>query len=155
MNPLQQPMPLKILFADDDADDRFFFDKALKEISIATHLTTFDDGEQLMNYLFENSENLPDMLFLDLSMHRKNGLECLIEIKQNDNLKDLLMIMFSTSYARDSKYEQKMIKKLYKIGAQDFIRKPGDFEQLKQAIHNVLTRVIATKTLYEEESYAL
>ena len=65
MNPNQQNAPLNILLADDDTDDRFFFDKALKEIPIATHLTTVHDGEQLMNYLSENSEHLPDVLFLD------------------------------------------------------------------------------------------
>src|ERR1017187_552055 len=97
--------PIKILFADDDADDRFFFDKALKEIPIANHLTSVNDGEQLMNYLSGNSENIPDILFLDLSMPRKNGFECLVEIRQNEKFKDIKVIMFSTSYPRDANYE--------------------------------------------------
>ncbi|MDP1764331.1 MAG: response regulator [Sediminibacterium sp.] len=138
---------VNILLADDDIDDRLFFDKALKEIPITTQLTTVHDGEQLMNYLSENSENLPDILFLDLSMPRKTGFECLSEIKHNKKLQALFVVMFSTSYSRDIIYEQSMIDILSKIGAQDYIRKPGDFEQLKKIIHNVLIRVTEEKRL--------
>src|SRR5450432_737613 len=127
MKPDPQNAPLRILLAEDDTDDRFFFDKVLKEIPIATHLTTVHDGEQLMNYLSENSDHLPNVLFLDVSMPRKTGLECLSEIKENEKMKDLSVIMFSTFYSRDINYEQDMIKKLYTIGAHDYIRKPGDF----------------------------
>src|ERR1035437_3557922 len=147
--------PLNILFADDDADDRFFFDKALKELPIPTHFTTVNDGVQLMNYLSENSENLPDVLFLDLSMPNKNGLECLVEIRQNEKLKDLTVIMFSTSYPRDIKYENVMINMLGEIGAQDYIRKPGDFVQLKSVIHQALIKAMAKTSLNGGESYVL
>ena len=58
----EQHAPLKILLADDDTDDRFFFNRVLKEIPIAIHLTTVHDGAQLMNYLSENSQHLPDLL---------------------------------------------------------------------------------------------
>ena len=64
---------MKILLADDDLDDLFFFKKALSEIPIETELTTAHDGEELMAYLTENSDHLPDVLFLDLSMPRKTG----------------------------------------------------------------------------------
>src|SRR5450759_3766148 len=92
---------LNILLADDDTDDCFFFDKALRETPIATHLTIVHDGEQLMDYLSKNSEHLPDVLFLDLSMPRKTGFECLSEIKENKKLKDLPVVMFSTSFPQD------------------------------------------------------
>ncbi len=137
----KQHIPLNILLAEDDTDDRFFFDKALKEIPIATHLTTFQDGEELMNYLSENSDQLPDILFLDLSMPRKTGFECLTEIKENDKLKNIPVVMFSTSYARDNNYEQNMIDMLYKIGAENYIRKPSDFNQLIVVIQQVLIKL--------------
>ena len=138
---------LNILLAEDDQDDRDFFDKALKEIPIPTHLTTVYDGEQLMNYLYKNSEHLPNVLFLDLNMPRKNGFECLCEIKENAKLKDLLVVMFSTSYPRDSQYEEDMINRLLKIGAHDFIRKSDNLAQLKEFIHQVINRVV------EKESF--
>jgi CheY-like chemotaxis protein len=139
-------VPLNILLADDDSDDRFFFVKALQEISIATDIHTVNDGEQLMDYLTLNDENIPDILFLDLNMPRKNGFECLFELKDNSKLKSIYVIMFSTSYPRDLNYEIDMIKRLYKIGAQDYIRKPSDFEQLKQVIHFAINKVIDINT---------
>ena len=138
---------LNVLLADDDTDDCSFFDKALREIPIATHLTFVHDGEQLMNYLSKNSEHLPDVLFLDLSMPRKNGFECLSEIKENKKLKDLPVVMFSTSFPQDMNYEEKMINMLLKIGAYDYIRKSGDFAQLKQVIHNTLNKVVENNSL--------
>lgn len=132
---------LHILLADDDKDDRFLFQEALSELPISTELKTVHDGEQLMNYLNENAKNLPDVLFLDLNMPRKNGFECLSEIKITDELKHLPVIMFSTSYPRDMHYEQDMINMLYKIGAHDYIRKPANFGELKEVIHTSLLKI--------------
>lgn len=133
---------LHIILADDDIDDRLFFEKALKEIPIPNRLTIVNDGEQLINYLIENVDHLPDVLFLDLSMPRKTGFECLTEIKESKILKDLPVIMISTSFPRDNKYEQNIIKMLYSIGAMDYIRKPGDYQTLKEVIHTSLIKVI-------------
>lgn len=130
-----------IILADDDLDDRFFFEKALKEIPIPNRLTTVRDGEELMNYLHANTDQLPDVLFLDLSMPRKTGFECLTEIKEDDRLKDLPVIMLSTSFPRDNKYEQNIISMLYTIGAMDYIRKPGNYEKLKEVIHTALIKL--------------
>jgi CheY-like chemotaxis protein len=94
-----------------------------------------------MTYLFENSKNLPDVLFIDLSMPRKNGFECLTEIKENKKLKDLHVVMFSTSFPRDKNYEENIINMLFNIGANDYIRKSEDLAQLKQVIHNSLIKV--------------
>jgi len=138
---------LKILLADDDMDDCFFFEKALEELQLSTHLTIVRDGEQLMNYLSENSKNLPDVLFLDLNMPRKNGFECLCEIKEHESLKGIPVVMFSTSYPRDEIYEADMVNTLLKIGAHHFIRKPGDFAQLKQVIHQTLTMFAERKSM--------
>jgi CheY-like chemotaxis protein len=133
--------PLNILLADDDVDDCIFFDKALKALPLATILTTVHDGEQLMNYLADHAENLPDVLFLDLSMPRKTGFECLSEIKESNKLKYLPVVMCSTSYPKDMIYEQDMINMLIKIGAHIYIRKPGGFEQLKKVIHEALITI--------------
>ena len=98
--------PLNVLLADDDADDCKFFKDALEELSPNTQLTIVGDGDELMNFLndavrAENFQPLPDVLFLDINMPRKNGFECLEEIKQNEKLKHLSVIMFSTSNSRE------------------------------------------------------
>jgi CheY-like chemotaxis protein len=138
---------LNILLADDDTDDCLFFEKALEELQLSTHLITVHDGEQLMNFLSENSEHLPDVLFLDISMPRKTGVECLYEINENKKLKDLSVVMFSTSFPQDSNYEENLINTLSKMGAHHYIRKSGDFAQLKQIIHNTLIMEAEKKLL--------
>ena len=145
--------PLQILLADDDPDDCYFFEKALKEIPIKTNLTVVRDGEQLMNYLLENisGDDRTNIIFLDLSMPRKTGFECLQEIKDNIHLKDIRVVMLSTSYPRDMIYEKDMIKMLNEIGAANFIRKPSDFAQIKDLIHTELTKVIENKLLNGQE----
>lgn len=132
---------IRILLADDDRDDRFLFQEALSEIDIETTLETVHDGEQLMKYLLEHAENLPDVLFLDLNMPRINGFECLSEIKVTDKIKEIPVIMFSTSFPRDAHYEQDMIQMLMKIGATDYIRKPANFNELKDVIRGSLLKI--------------
>ena len=148
-----QTTTLNILLADDDIDDRFFFDSALKELSIKTHLTTVNDGEQLMDYLYKQLKHPPDVLFLDLSMPRKSGIECLAEMKEHIKLKDIPVVMFSTSYSRDKNYEQNMIQMIYNIGANDFIRKPSNIGLLKDIIYESLHKVIENKALVKEEKW--
>lgn len=133
---------INILLADDDKDDRLFFENALKEITIPTQLKTVNDGEELMDYLGKSLEHLPDILFLDLSMPRKTGYECLTEIKENIKLKDIHVVVFSTSYSRDKVYELDLANKLFEIGAQNYIRKPGDFKQLRNIIELSLTKLL-------------
>jgi CheY-like chemotaxis protein len=136
---------LKILLAEDDQDDRDFFDKMLKDIPISTHLVTVYDGEQLMNYLYKNSEHLPNVLFLDLNMPLKNGFECLSEIKLSKMLNQLPVIIFSTSF------EQEVVNQLYQNGAQFFIRKPSEFSQYKKIIQQSLI-LIAQKNILQPTS---
>ncbi len=137
--------PLKILLADDDRDDRELFEKALKEIPIATHLRTVSNGEELMDHLFKNSMDLPDILFLDLSMPRKTGFECLIEIKEDKKLEALDVVIFTTSFTQGLELELKLSSTLSSMGSQNYIRKPAGFEQLKHTLHQELIRVIAAQ----------
>jgi CheY-like chemotaxis protein len=135
---------MNILLADDDKDDCIFFQKALEGVSKYSHLTIVNDGEKLMDYLLANSEQLPHVLFLDINMPRKNGLECLSEIRQNEKLKNLPVVMFSTNNSWDT------INMLFKSGAHVYIHKPSDFAQLKQVIHNAIplaTEIIAKNPL--------
>lgn len=132
MNPDQ----FHILLADDDLDDCFFFEEALEEFPLSIRLSIVQNGEKLMQQLHNKSEKLPDLLFLDLNMPLKNGFECLGEIKQNDKLKHLPVIIISTSFVND------VVNLLYKKGAQFYIRKPAEFSQLKQAIHQVISKTV-------------
>ncbi len=129
---------IHLLLADDDPDDRFFFDKTLRLLPIPTHLTMVEDGQKLMNFFSENSEQLPDALFLDLNMPRKNGSECLKEIKANNKLKDLPVIIYSTSLHED------IAELLYREGAHYYIRK-GGLDELEKILHYVVTLIVEEK----------
>lgn len=126
---------LNLLLADDDKDDCLFFKDALDELPVTAQLTTVHNGEQLMQLLSEKIGELPSVLFLDLNMPRKNGFECLSEIKLNEDFKELPVIIFSTSF------EQDVVNLLYKKGGQYYIRKPAEFSQLKKVILEALTLI--------------
>jgi len=128
------PNPIILLLADDDKDDCLFFKDALAELPITADLTMVHNGEQLMQLLADEKvvPPLPHVLFLDINMPRKNGFECLADIKSDEKLKSLPIIIFSTSY------EQDVVNLLFKNGAQHYIRKPADFSQLKKVIYQAL-----------------
>ena len=123
---------MNILLAEDDADDRNFFYEALEKLPISTSLTVAHDGEQLMLHLSNEANTLPDVLFLDINMPRKDGLECLSEIKRDSRLKNIPVIIFSTSMSNDT------VSQVFKSGATVYIHKPGEFTQLMQVIHHGL-----------------
>ena len=129
----QQQAPLHILLADDDPDDRYFFEEALKNFLLPTHLSVVHDGEKLIQLLTNEENELPHILFLDLNMPRKNGFECLSEIKLNKRLKELPVIIYSTSF------HKKIAEMLYKNGANYYISKPFEISELKKAVQQMLT----------------
>jgi CheY-like chemotaxis protein len=135
--------PLNILLADDDIDDCSFFELALSELALPTHLITIYDGEELMKYLLKNKTHLPDILFLDLSMPRKNGFECLYDIKENKHLKKLPIVIFTTAFILNKSYEDELIKRLNLMGASNFLAKRGDFSQRKLSIHQAIIKALA------------
>src|ERR1044072_7000786 len=121
-----------ILLADDDEDDRFLFKNALEDMKIKTVVTTVNDGVQLMNYLSEPGRVLPHLVFLDLNMPRKGGIECLKEIRKDEKLKELTIAIYSTS-ASEQDIEETFVK-----GANIYIQKPNDFNSLKKVLSEVI-----------------
>ena len=139
-----------ILLADDDKDDSILFKEILEELPLSTHLTKVSNGEQLMQFLNETKDQLPDVLFLDLNMPRKNGYDCLSEIKDSEKLKSLSVIIFSTAF------EPQVISLLYEKGAQYYIRKPNSYWQLKNLIHQALILTETTNIDYPlQEKFVL
>jgi CheY-like chemotaxis protein len=129
-----------LLLADDDLDDCLFFQEALEELTIVTNLTTVNDGVQLMDFLNAAATALPDTLFLDLNMPRKSGFECLTELKGNESLKGIPVVIFSTSL------DPEVVNTLYNNGAHYYIRKPGDFNILKRVIEEATSRIDKNKS---------
>lgn len=124
---------IHILLADDDEDDRLFFKEAFDEIKIKTHVVTANDGVELMDHLTREDSQLPHILFLDLNMPRKTGIDCLLEIKRMPHLKDVAIVIYSTSSS------EKDIEETFVQGANVYIKKPSDFNTLKKILEQVIT----------------
>jgi len=124
---------IRVMLADDDEDDRLFFRDAFDEIKIKTSVTTFNNGIELMNYLNTPDSVLPHVLFLDLNMPGKTGLDCLREIKTIDRLKNIAIAIYSTS-ASDEDIEETFVQ-----GANIYIKKPHEFVTLKTVLSDVIT----------------
>ncbi len=123
---------LNVFLTDDDEDDRLFFEEAIEDIAVETSLTMFKDGKELMTYLHKEDAKLPDLLFLDLNMPIKNGVECLEEIKATEKLKDIIVAIYSTSSS------EKDIEDTFVKGANIYINKPSNFSALKKVVAKVL-----------------
>lgn len=124
-----------IFLADDDPDDRSFFEEALNRIRIPSVLTVAYDGVELMENLEAIVDPpLPYVIFLDLNMPRKNGFECLHEIRATPKLKDIPVVIFSTTASEDA------VNQSYQDGANYYICKPRSFEGLVNIIENVLSK---------------
>ncbi|MGB5666650.1 MAG: response regulator [Maribacter sp.] len=124
---------IHIILADDDADDRLFFTDAFDELKISTKVNTFNDGVELMNYLNKEDALLPNVLFLDLNMPKKNGMECLIEIKANNKMSGIAIAIYSTSASEED------IEKTFVLGANIYIKKPDSFNKLKKVLSEVVS----------------
>ena len=141
-------LQVNIYLAEDDADDQIFFEKVLSELPVSAKLNTFSDGKELMKFLVSNSydDNSKNILFLDLSMPNKTGFECLIEIKENEKLKDLHVVMITCSLSKSIDFEQYMISTLTRMGADGFICKPDSFKELKSIVETTITRLVEKNT---------
>lgn len=139
-----------IILADDDKADCLLFKEALDELPVSAKLTTVHNGEKLIKRLTRKGSKLPDVLFLDLNMPRKNGFATLGEIKRNQELQLLPVIIYSTASELDK------IKMVFRDAAHYYICKPTDFSKLKKVIYEALS-MIAEKNISfpAEENFVL
>jgi len=120
-----------ILIADDDADDRELIKAAFEENNFRHNIKFVEDGEELLKYLRrkgsyadEADHPLPQIILLDLNMPKKDGREALKEIKTDNYLKNIPVIVLTTST------EKKDVQRIYELGVNSFVIKPVTFRQL-------------------------
>jgi CheY-like chemotaxis protein len=126
---------ITFLIADDDSEDRDMIRDALRESRIMNELRFVHDGEQMMNYLnrkeqFEDALKypMPGLILLDLNMPKKDGREVLSEIKSDPRLRQIPIVILSTSKAEED------IFRTYNLGVNSFITKPVTFDGLIQVM---------------------
>ena len=124
---------LKIILADDDEDDRTLFKEVINDLNENIEVIMFENGDELLTAVTYPGATVPDFIFLDLNMPRKNGHECLKEIRKLDNLSEVPVVIYSTSMSGEQ------IDKTYNAGANLYIQKPTSFKALRQIAENVFT----------------
>ncbi|PRY84623.1 response regulator [Mongoliibacter ruber] len=135
---------LNILLADDDESDRLLFKEAFDELRAQTRVNTVNDGMELLKLLSQtDEENLPHILFLDINMPKKNGLECLLEIRADKKYKDVSIAIYSTSSS------EKDMQETFLNGANVYIHKPNSFQKLKK----LLEKAIMYTHVYQEPPF--
>lgn len=126
-----------ILLAEDDNDDYLFFAETLQTISPLYNVVRVKNGLDCITYL--KSKPKPDLVFLDLNMPFKSGIECLKFIKDTEYLADIPVIIYSTShYIKD-------IDCAYKNDAHYYIVKPTDEHQLNGVLDKLFERLSESK----------
>ena len=125
------PKTISLLIAEDDAEDRMLTKDALEESKLLNIVHFVEDGEELLDYLnnkgkFEDKDKfkLPGLILLDLNMPKKDGREALKEIKSDDRLRSIPIIVLTTSRAEED------ILRTYDMGISSFITKPVTFESM-------------------------
>lgn len=132
-------IPITILVCDDDEDDRMLTQQALEDAHISNTIRFVEDGEQLLDYLFQRGAfggeaglaPRPGLILLDLNMPKLDGREALKAIKEDPALRDIPVVVLTTSRLDED------VAKSYKLGVNSFITKPVTFSGLVEAM-NVL-----------------
>ena len=127
--------PITILMADDDADDRLMTKEAFEESKLVNDLRFVEDGVELLDYLQRRgkyadpaSSPRPGLILLDLNMPKKDGREALKEIKADPRLKNIRVVILTTSKAEEDIY------RTYDLSAASYITKPVTFASMAEVV---------------------
>jgi CheY-like chemotaxis protein len=116
--------PKSIFLIDDDEDERWLFAEALARTVPGVICTSASNGQDALDYLSNSQRAIPDLVLMDLHMPGMDGKMCLAEIKKIQRIKNIPVIVYSTSnYPKDR-------DETLKLGATDFIIKPRDYNSL-------------------------
>ena len=126
---------VEILLVEDSPSDTELTVEALREAKIRNHLSIVEDGVQALDFLRRRGQYAgaprPDLIMLDLNLPRKDGREVLAELKSDDDLKTIPVVVLTTSRA-----EQDVLR-AYKLHANCYITKPVDFEQFIDVVRSI------------------
>ena len=127
--------PIEILLVEDSPSDAEFTIEALKEAKMRNHLSLVEDGVQAMEFLRRQGKYAkaprPDLIMLDLNLPRKDGREVLAELKADNNLQTIPVVVLTTSRA-----EQDVLR-AYQLHANCYITKPVDFQQFLNVVRSI------------------
>ena len=122
----------KVVLVEDDADDIEFFQEALEDIPYEIDLTIYRNGQEFVDGMLADRSNIPDLVFLDLNMPIKNGVQALKELRQVPEFKNIpIVAIYSTSISEHDHATT------FLLGADAFISKPSDYGKMKRLIKRI------------------
>ncbi|ALF56365.1 response regulator [Nostoc piscinale CENA21] len=128
-------MPIEVLLVEDNPGDAELTRIALQDSKISINLNVVEDGVEAMAFLRKQDNYVrkphPDIVLLDLNLPRKDGREVLAEIKSDDNLKRIPVVVLTTSQSEED------ILKAYNLAANCYITKPVDFDQFVKIVQSI------------------
>ncbi len=132
---MNETKPIEILLIEDNAGDARLAREALRDAKVTNHLTWIADGVEALAYLrregqFDKAAR-PDLILLDLNLPRKDGREVLSEIKTDDKLKRIPVVILTTSQAEED------ILRAYHLSANCYISKPVDLDQFIKVVRTI------------------
>lgn len=131
----QRNRPITILMAEDNETDVMLTKEALAHAKVLNSLHVVDDGIEALDFLYRRGKYAkaphPDLILLDLNMPRKNGQEVLAEIKQDEKLKQIPVVILTTSKAEED------VVKAYGLHANCYVIKPVDFDVFAEVVRSI------------------
>lgn len=123
---------LKIFVVEDDFDDQYIIEMALQKAGVEYALTAFEDGKDLVDYLSDiEEEKFPGIILLDLNLPNWDGKRTLKVLKSDQRFKHIPVIIFTTSKSEIDVWEA------YQLGANSYVVKPNDFEEILRTIRTI------------------
>jgi two-component system response regulator len=119
---------VEILLVEDNPDDAELAIRALRKSNLANHLLHLYDGEEALEFLFNEKNGKPKIVLLDLKMPKVDGIEVLRRLKANERTRSIPVVMLTSSK------EDRDIIETYQLGVNAYIVKPVDFEQFGKAV---------------------
>jgi CheY-like chemotaxis protein len=135
MNPMDRPDPIEVLLVEDDPGDVLLIREAFEDNKVANRLHVVADGVEALDFMRRQGEHAeaprPDLVLLDLNLPRKDGREVLAEVKGDDELRTIPVVVLTTSQAEED------VLRSYDLHANAYVTKPVDFDRFIGVVRQI------------------
>lgn len=135
MNPVDRPDPIEVLLVEDDPGDVLLIREAFEDNKVANRLHVVADGVEALDFMRQTGEHAeaprPDLVLLDLNLPRKDGREVLAEVKNDDALRTIPVVVLTTSQAEED------VLRSYDLHANAYVTKPVDFDRFIGVVRQI------------------
>jgi CheY-like chemotaxis protein len=135
MNPVDRPDPIEVLLVEDDPGDVLLIREAFEDNKVANRLHVVADGVEALEFMRQSGEHAeaprPDLVLLDLNLPRKDGREVLAEVKNDDELRSIPVVVLTTSQAEED------VLRSYDLHANAYVTKPVDFDRFIGVVRQI------------------